>query len=150
MFLASVSRESESSEKRVFSILLFCQNCFPRPLKLRIPPSWTQFTIKHLCRNIEVKSVDYNHCIRVLIVQNFRKNLYSKIFLDLKTHLFLSPITAAFFSSIKVWRKNLLVAQTFSMVILSISDLALEDWLSDYPIMLFIMFHLDFEIPKSL
>ena len=62
-----------------------------------------------------------------------QENLSTLNFLDIQTHLLLSPITTGFISSIKVSMKSLLIVKTISMVILMILFLALEYSSSDFP-----------------
>ena len=69
-------------------------------------------------------------CIRILMVPIFPKNLII-ILLDIQAHAHFSPITTGFISFIKVWIKNFLVVETFSMEMLLILFLASENWPSD-------------------
>ena len=78
------------------------------------------------------KTIDFVRCNRIPTFESFQKNLLTIRFLDIQTHLPLSPITTSFMSSIRVSMKSLLDVKTFSIVILPILVLVLEYWSSNF------------------
>ena len=94
-----------------------------------------ELNLKHnTCNGASIrKLVDFVRCIRIQIVQTFRKGLLSICVFNIQTHPSLSLITTGLSSSINVSMKKNFTRKTISTVVFSILFLSLENWSSDIP-----------------